>query len=482
MKNFLINALNNLFGYANIDLYIISSRPEKEALYSKKQINKKKKENYNIYDMRNVLILAANKNRNKLDEKNYDTIFNSGILCNEYINLEENKVILYISKIDTSGWENLKRQPLSLIRAIILGYLSYYQNLYKDTGVSVTLHLYTRAKPNYLFPTSDDANNTDKHVLTDSELINWWIKTLSHYPKVFIPESGYWYCPTGERIGHLQTVMNENHNEDIKNALKINTSICPWTWGYPFEKSSYALETIPQFPDDPKNSLLHSKKRASLIHERTTVREFFEYLAIENLSGTVSACMILNILSSSEKKKDFKKNNSQVNIDKVDYDKLIDYVLSLNYALEEDAENSSKALHEYLQQLVKQKKIIHFNYKLNKEFEEEEEEEKEEEKEKGIKFSEAIHVNNLQGSIKRKNVNDIQGLIKKKKITSTQESNNNCINNLQGLVKRKKVTTSQDSANNINNIQGLLKRKNPTVQKSTNNVNDVQGLIKRKQK
>jgi hypothetical protein len=192
--------------------------------------------------------------------------------------------------------------------------------------------------------------------------------------------------------------------------------------------------------------------------------------------------MILNILSSSEKKKDFKKNNSQVNIDKVDYDKLIDYVLSLNYALEEDAENSSKALHEYLQQLVKQKKIIHFNYKLNKEFEEEEEEEKEEEKEKGIKFSEAIHVNNLQGSIKRKNVNDIQGLIKKKKITSTQESNNNCINNLQGLVKRKKVTTSQDSANNINNIQGLLKRKNPTVQKSTNNVNDVQGLIKRKQK
>jgi len=451
MKSFLTNALNNLYGHGDIDLYIVNSSPEKQNLYSKKEKKGEKIENSNIYDMRNVLILAATKNKSENDEENNDnkkTIFNVGILCNEYTNLKEKQVILYISKIDTSGWESLKRQPFSLIRAILLGYLNYYQNFYKNTGITVTLHLYTRAKPNYLFPTSDDADNTNKHILNDSELINWWIKTLSHYPKVFIPESGYWYCPTGERIGQLQTIMNEDKKEDIKNILKTNTSVCPWTWGYPFKQSSIALETIPQFPDDPKKSLLHSKKRASLIHEKTTVREFFEYLAIENFSGTVSACIILNILSSTDKKRDIKDNNFKVTLSKKEYDKLMELILSLNYALQEDAISSSKILHKHLQKLVNENKIYHFCYKLNKDMEEDKND---------TTVTETKQINILQSSIKRKNVNDVQSLIKKKKVTSTQESGNE-INNIQNLIKKKK-SVNQEPVNNINNIQGLIKRK-----------------------
>lgn len=456
MKSFLINAFDNLYGHANIDVYIINSSPEKRNLYSKKQNKTKEEENLCTYDMRNILILAATKNKIQIDRENEKdskkTIFNAGILCNEYINLKKKDVKLYISKIDTSGWETLKKQPLSLIRAIILGYLNYYKNLYKNTGFTVTVHLYTRAKPNYLFPTSDDANNINKHVLNDSELINWWIKTLSHYPKLLIPESGYWFCPTGERIGYLQTVMDENKNENINNILKTNFSVCPWTWGYPFEKSSLAYETIPQFPDDPKNSLIHNEKRASLINDKTTVREFFEYLSIENFSGTVSACIILNILSSTKEKKDMIKDNSKINISEKDYNNLMKIILSLNYALQEDSELSSKILHEQLQKLKNENKILHFSYELNKDMKEEEEEENK----NNAKTIESKLLNNLQGSIKRKNVNDIQGLIKKKKIT-TQESSNG-INNLQGLVKRKKPD-NQKPSNNINNIQGLIKRK-----------------------
>ncbi|OUM69881.1 hypothetical protein PIROE2DRAFT_57137 [Piromyces sp. E2] len=445
MKDSLIKALNNLYGHADIDLYVIHSKPEKKNLYSKKQFKKNKKSNNNTYDMSNCLILAATKNKNqKYSKKNKDTIFNAGIFCNEYINVSDKKVVLYISKIDTSGWESLERQPLSLIRAIILGYLSYYQNLYKNTGFSVTLHLYTRAKPNYLFPTSDDAKNDNKHILSDSELINWWIKTLSHYPKVFIPEKGFWYCPTGEKIGQMQTIMKDSIMEDLKNELKINSSICQWTWGYPFEKTAFALETIPQFPDDPKNSLIHSEKRASLINEKTTVREFFEYLAIENFSGSVSACMILNILSSQEGKE--KVDNSKINLSCKEFDNFMDIVLSLNYALEEDSISSSKTLHDHLNKLSKNNKILHFTYELNKDLE----------KEDTNNTNIGGTVNNLTSSIKRKNVNDIQSLIKKKKVTPPQELDSG-INNLQGLIKRKKQTTQEQ--NNVNNIQGLIKRK-----------------------
>jgi len=447
MKESLINAISNLYGHAIIDLYVIRSKPEKKNLYSKKQLKKNKKTNSNSYDMSNVLILAATKNNNQEDSnKDKETIFNAGIFCNEYINTHDKKVILYISKIDTSGWETLERQPLSLIRAIILGYLSYYQNLYKNTGFSVTLHLYTRAKPNYLFPTSDDAKNVNKHVLTDSELINWWIKTLSHFPKVFIPEKGFWYCPTGERIGQMQTIMKEDNIDDLKDKLKSDSSICQWTWGYPFEKTAFALETIPQFPDDPKNSLIHSEKRASLIHEKTTVREFFEYLAIENFSGSVSACMILNILSSQEGNE--KVENSKIYLSSKEFDTLMDVVLSLNYALEEDSINSSTTLHDHLNNL--NDKILHFNYELNKDLE------KDANDTNGTNTSGTI--NNLTCSIKRKNVNDIQGLIKKKKVTPTKESDSG-INNLQGLIKRKKPTTTQEQNNNVNNIQSLIKRK-----------------------
>jgi len=444
MKKYLIKAINNLYGHANIDLYVIRSKPEKKNLYSKKQLKKNKKSSSNSYDMSNVLILAATKNKND-SKKNKETIFNAGIFCNEYVNVTDKKVVLYISKIDTSGWEILDRQPLSLIRAIILGFLNYYQTTYKNTGYSVTLHLYTRAKPNYLFPTSDDADNINKHILTDSELINWWIKTLSHYPKVFIPEKGFWYCPTGERIGQMQTIMKEDNIDNLKNKLKSDSSVCPWTWGYPFEKTASALETIPQFPDDPKNSLLHSEKRASLIHEKTTVSEFFEYLAIENFSGSVSACIILNILSSQEGKE--KLENSNVYLSSKEFDELMDIVLTLNYALEEDSVTSSKTLHDHLKKLSKNNKILHFNYTLNKNVE----------KEESNNSNTTGTINNLTCSIKRKNVNDIQGLIKKKKTTPTEESNSG-INNLQGLIKRKKPT-SQEQNNNVNNIQGLIKRK-----------------------
>jgi len=451
MKNSIINAIENLCGHAKFDIYVVRSSPEKKSLYSKKQKKNNKKENSNNYDLSNVLLLAAtkNKNKNKKDKSNNETIFNAGIFCNEYINVKEKKVILYISKIDTSGWETLERQPLSLIRALLLGYLRYYQNFYKNTGFSVTLHLYTRAKPNYLFPTSDDANNTEKHVLTDSELINWWIKTLSHYPKIFIPEKGYWYCPTGERIGQMQTITKENNNQDINNLLKSDTSVCQWTWGYPFIKTALALETIPQFPDDPKNSLLHSEKRASLIHEKTTVRELFEYLAIENFSGSVSACIILNIIEPKEEKtKKTAPKRTDIHLSIKEFNSLMDIVLSLNYALEQDSIDSSKTLHDYLQNLNKNKKIIHFSYEINKELNTESEK----------NTNEPVMLNNLNSCIKRKNVNDLQGLIKKKKVNPSQESDKG-INDLQHLIKKKKVNPSQESDKSINNLQNLIKRK-----------------------
>lgn len=540
------NALKYVKGNANIDTYILQSKSEIVDFYAEKEdkndssilsnlkneikddkenVTLKKNKmnnNNNKYEMESVCILSAVKNLNedeKIKEKNdikdSDTIFNSGIIGNVYTNVETGEITLYIAKIDTSGWENLPRgmgEPsLSLIKAILLGWLSYYQNIYQNTTIPVTLHLFTRAKPNYIFPTSDDAEGCDKHVLTDSELICWWLKTLAHYPSLFHPAHGYWYCPTGERIGWKQTIANDlgwgvpiHNNLDKKKEIEekpiySKTSVCPWTWGYPYDKQDLAYKVIPLFPDDPKASLIlggktgTTNKRASLIHNNTTVAQFFEYLALENFAGTVSACIIVHINDPKKNTNSMTTSASNKNItnesrnsittsekDKVlsknEYDELMKYILNLNYAKTEDASNSSSALHQKINSFVEKKKVTYFQYnchnipkKLNNETTS---------NEHNVNLLSPQTTMNIQGLVKRKEkinetaspINNIQGLIRKKKINNTPSELSSPINNIQSLVKKRKINTdtsektislpskSMDN-NSVNNIQNLIKRK-----------------------
>jgi regulator of Ty1 transposition protein 109 len=111
--------------------------------------------------------------------------------------------ILYVSKLDSSGWapavvpaavvpflpsasEGGSAAGCSLVRAITIGFLRHFASLEHWASAPTpvehcSIHVLARAQPAYLFPSSPD--NPSKHVLSDGKLIAWWRGVLSDVAK-----------------------------------------------------------------------------------------------------------------------------------------------------------------------------------------------------------------------------------------------------------------------------------------------------------
>ncbi|KAJ1946827.1 hypothetical protein EC988_005491, partial [Linderina pennispora] len=79
-----------------------------------------------------------------------------------------------IEKLDTSGAQS-ERMPLA--RALVAGYTASLGR-YMGMGMRphITLSLFARAQPEYLFARSQ--HNAAKRILGDLDLIKWWMRTL----------------------------------------------------------------------------------------------------------------------------------------------------------------------------------------------------------------------------------------------------------------------------------------------------------------
>ncbi|KAJ3211703.1 inositol polyphosphate 5-phosphatase [Dinochytrium kinnereticum] len=180
---------------------------------------------------------------------------------------------VYIEKLDSTG---LGARPAdgSVARALVHGYLSFCVEEFRDYPLTVSV--FARAAPQYLFHKS--AENKEKHTLSDSQLIAWWIKTLNGWTTVDGVSMRYhWFVP-GE---------DQNTFASIFHRLQKRRD---WNWGLPFDDEAVAKDVIPTLPDDVKTTCLE------ISEERTTVKEFKELLLATKDCGSGKLAGLINVL------------------------------------------------------------------------------------------------------------------------------------------------------------------------------------------
>lgn len=122
--------------------------------------------------------------------------------CFLYTLPKHNASLLYVSKLDSSGYgpkpipkhlqSMLIQSPssdpnwdssASITRVITKAFLSYFASLSHWSGNNaltinhISIHILARSQGAYLFPSSND--NKGKHILSDSGLIKWWRSVVS---------------------------------------------------------------------------------------------------------------------------------------------------------------------------------------------------------------------------------------------------------------------------------------------------------------
>ncbi|WWC60417.1 uncharacterized protein I303_102989 [Kwoniella dejecticola CBS 10117] len=200
------------------------------------------------------------------------------------ISRTESNSILYISKIDSSGYTST---PLPLTRALIVSFLNYFIH----TLPNIRIQLFARAQKQYLFANS--AKNPKKKVLSGSGLCKWWKgvyeETLTLYMK---PKSDGNSDSSSEdlqgknakredlRLNYLIPGYEELEALNMLGKGKILPNSTSWKYKPPFETPIFApapssatsdggnkneagsslpptLATlIPSLPDDPKTRFL----------------------------------------------------------------------------------------------------------------------------------------------------------------------------------------------------------------------------------
>ncbi|TIC15399.1 hypothetical protein E3Q14_00423 [Wallemia mellicola] len=218
----------------------------------------------------------------------------------------EDKVILYVSKVDSTGFGKTP-SPISIAVESIIEWSKLSFKL------DIWLHIFARAQ--------NAEKNGKKRVLTDTQLQRWWKRTLDDLK----PKSKWLFLP-----GYTQ--------DEAAGIIKCDNN---WIYGNPHQsitdlKDRKLSSLIPYFDDDPKSRFLDElanstealdgralkKPRKENTQEenadykrdaldRTSIEEFWERLGFrqECASGRVTGFFFLHFKSddqdtSNENKKD----------------------------------------------------------------------------------------------------------------------------------------------------------------------------------
>lgn len=152
---------------------------------------------------------------------------------------------LFVGKADTTG--HFYEQGLS-VRDVVTAILRDLLRHYVRHDKLVRFCLFAKAEGQYLFPLSKD--NPRKHLLTDGQLIKWWVAVMDDLSDEFQPAA------------RATLQMPGANEQDIKVYLsKVKAKTLNWEVGHIFapssgEASKPAVYYIPRFPDDPKRRFL----------------------------------------------------------------------------------------------------------------------------------------------------------------------------------------------------------------------------------
>ena len=244
-----------------------------------------------------LLLIAENKdNQQTQDQPQSGTAplspgaYVAAIEANLYIFPTTHSVIVYISKVDTTG----QGQRPSPTRAATVALLEHIVRRWfvgsppgGPPGWNVWVHLFARAQNQYLFPASIEYPG--KKVLSDAGLVKWWKAVMDDFVGA---------CTKDEKISDGGRLRVEPHvilpgatDDEAMHLLRVPlrkpeaTTGSDWRYGHPYStslssaSSSFSkfpllsqcsppsvLELIPYFPDDPKSRFI-----AELMDSCTTV-------------------------------------------------------------------------------------------------------------------------------------------------------------------------------------------------------------------
>ncbi|KAJ3186536.1 hypothetical protein HDU85_007356 [Gaertneriomyces sp. JEL0708] len=194
----------------------------------------------------------------------------SALSVSEYSDPQtKNHICVYIEKLDSSGF-GVSYCPKpgqcgqSVSRALVLGYLEFARSTIATGTEHLTVHVFARAQPEYIFRGSE--LNKRKNILPERSLVRWWMKTLSMAAPNSGRSTGHWFVP-GE-------------SEKSLISVRYQEGSVPWRWGWPYPAKAVAREVVPRFADDPKSKVL-----SSMCEENTTVAEFAELLELTGDCG-----------------------------------------------------------------------------------------------------------------------------------------------------------------------------------------------------
>lgn len=153
---------------------------------------------------------------------------------------------LFISKADTTGYNDEKVSITLVTTAIIHELMRHYVNVNGNPEI-VRICLFAKADKQYLFPLSSE--NPDKHVLWDTKLVKWWCKVLEPLTKEF------------KQLTKARLQIPGSDEKSIKSCFPEKSNL-PWQVGDIFwaddgtHNGLSAVRCIPRFPDDPKSRFL----------------------------------------------------------------------------------------------------------------------------------------------------------------------------------------------------------------------------------
>ncbi|CAE6423186.1 unnamed protein product [Rhizoctonia solani] len=286
LRDFIASELSKLPGSRTLTLHALVSSPQREQeLFPYAQTPKSHK-----ILSQNILLLVS-ENADTDPSTLTDTTTTPRILCSAleatlYLFPATSSSILYIGKIDTTGFSKIFPSPARALARATIDYFVRPDTRPAECGQRVWVHLFARAQSQYLFP--DSADWKSKRVLNDAGLVRWWWSlfgdvardvagTRSGQPESHFKGTKMWYILPGFNDIEAYHTLSSGSSFKLTQAGEL-----PWVYGHPYDDPSVSFPLlgnpidhttdplhpeisakaksiaalIPTFPDDPKARFL----------------------------------------------------------------------------------------------------------------------------------------------------------------------------------------------------------------------------------
>ncbi|CAE7193085.1 unnamed protein product [Rhizoctonia solani] len=287
LRDFVASELSKLPGSRTLTLHALVSSPQREQeLFPYAQTPK----NHKILSQNILLLVSENVDPEisvPTDTETTPRILCSALEATLYLFPATSSSILYIGKIDTTGFSKVLPSPARTLARATIAYFARPDTRPAECGERVWVHLFARAQSQYLFP--DSADWKDKRVLNDAGLVRWWwslfgdvardvAETRSGQTEARFKGTKMWYILPGFSDIEAYHTLSSGSSFKLVQAGEL-----PWSYGHPYDDPSISFPIpgssvdhtttdsshpenssktasiaylIPTFPDDPKARFL----------------------------------------------------------------------------------------------------------------------------------------------------------------------------------------------------------------------------------